>query len=378
MKQLKLISSISRVVLFSAFCGLLALFATALPAAGAVVGSLVYGSHFIDMSHVKGVLYSSVKLDDLNTSLGEYCRENKDIMISELVSDPRIEERFEVMDDIKDELPLPNMTISNDFVKPGDPLNFTPVADVVSYDARILKVRDCKVDLEIIPAQYEKTYLGKYKKQGSNNTDIPFEQYLFQQIILKARRAMHLLAIYKGIYNAAGVTTASTLTGFLKLVADEITATKISPIVTGAITDANVIAKLLLVYDGLGDEYKEEGVQMKVNSQIFDWVYRKFNPITNPTLVATANLADAEAARVNYLTLPGANAILVRESGLGASQRVIATPKQNMVFGCDSLSDSANIETQRFDRKIKVMIDWKAGVQFKEIHARALAVNDQV
>lgn len=378
MKQLKLISSISRVVLFSAFCGLLVLFATALPAAGAAVGALVYGSHYVNMNHVSGALFTSVKLDDLNTALGEYCRENKDILISELVSDPRLEERFEVMDDIKDEMPLPSMTLLDDFVKPGDPLNFTPTADAITYGARILKVRDCKVDLEIIPAQYEKTYLGKYKKQGSNLTDIPFEQYLFQQVILKARRAMHLLAIYKGVYNAAGVTTASTMTGYLKLIADEITALKISPIVTGAITDANVIAKLLLVYDGLGDEYKEEGVQMKVNSTIFDWVYRKFNPITNTSLVATSNLADAEAQRVNYLTLPGANAILVRESGLGASQRVIATPKQNMVFGCDSLSDSANIETQRFDRKIKVMIDWKAGVNFKEIHSKALAVNDQV
>ncbi len=346
-------------------------------AAVTLIAVLCFFNSFGAAPGVGLAMASAVNLDDLNTTLGDYCRENKDILISELVNDPRLADRFEVMDDIKDEMPLPNMTISDDFVKPGDAENFTPTSDVIKYNARILKVRDCKVDLLIVPAHYEKTFLGKYKKQGSNKTDIPFEQFLFQQIILKARRAMHLLAIYKGVYNASGTTTASTMNGFLKIISNEITAGKITPVVTGALTSTNVIDKLLLTYDALGEEYKDEGVQMKVNSTMFDWVYRKFNPITNPTLVATQNLADAEASKVNYLTLPGANCILVRETGLGTSQRVITSRKDNLVFGCDSLGEDANIETQRFNRTIKIMIDWKAGVEFKEIHSKALAVNDQ-
>lgn len=321
---------------------------------------------------------SSLDLTKLAAKLGDFCRENNDVLISELVLDPKLEERFTVYDDIKDEYPLPSLLIADDIVKPGNDRDFSPTENAIGFDARILKVRDCKIDLQIFPADFEKSYLGKYKKQGSRGQDIPFEQYVFQQIILKARKAMYLKAIYKGVYNASGTTTATTMNGYLKIIVDEITANNITPVVTGAITQPNCVDKLLLCYDGLSEDVKENGVQQKVNSQIFDWVYRKFNPITNAALVATDNLAKASAARVNYLALPGANCTLVRETGLGTSQRVITTPKENMAYGIDSIGDASNIEVQRDKRALNLLIDFKAGVEFASISPKVLTVNDQV
>lgn len=321
---------------------------------------------------------SSIKLTDLAAVLGAFCRDNTDVLISELVNDPNLAEKFAILDGIKDEHPLPFLTVGDDLVRPGNDREFNPAEDAIGFGARMLKVRDCKIDLQIFPADFEKSWLGKKKKKGSRGTDIPFEQFIMQQVIKKARRAMLNLAIYRGVYNVAGVTTASTMNGFLKIIADEITAGKIIPVVTGAITQANCVDKLLLTYDALGDEYKEEGVMQRVNSTIFDWVYRKLNPITNPTLVATDDLAKMKAAKVNYITLPGANCTLARETGLGTSQRVITCLKDNMSYGTDSTGDSGNVEIQRSERSLKLLIDFKAGVEFNEIHKNALAVNDQV
>lgn len=320
---------------------------------------------------------SSVKLADLAVTLGDYCRENTDVLISELVSDPKLAEKFAIYDDIKDEYPLPRLVLSDELVKPGNDKSFDPVEDAIDFDARILKVRDCKIDLQIFPADFEKSYLGKYKKPGSRGIDIPFEQFIFQQIILKARRAMYMKAIYKGVYNASGTTTATTLDGFLKLIANEVTADNITPVVTGAITNTNCVDKCLMLYDVLSDEVKEEGVLQRVNSQIFDWVYRKINPVTNTALVGTDSLATTKMKRVNYFDLPGGNITLVRESGLGASQKIITTTKDNLAIGVDSMDDDSNIEIQRDKRALNLLIDFKMGTQIADISPECLSVNDQ-
>ena len=49
-----------------------------------------------------------------------------------------------------------------------------------------------------------------------------------------------------------------------------------------------------------------------------------------------------------------------------------------MVYVTDSQSDSSTVDTQIFDRSIKLLIDFKAGVQFKEVNNNVLTVNDQV
>jgi hypothetical protein len=323
----------------------------------------------------KGILASSIDISELATKLGAYCQEHRDILISEILLNENFEEKFEIMDDITDELPLPSLNMTS-IVKPANPTTFSPTANALKFGARILKVRGCKVDLQLVPQVLEKTWLGKMKK-ANDPWDMPFEAFIFKYIIEKAREDVHLNGVFKGVYNAAGTTPIDTMDGFLELIADEITATAITPVVTGAITSVNVVEKLLAVYDAIGEAYKNKPSVMKVNAQIFDWYARKFAPVLNTSLVATDVAAGLANPLLRQMPLSGSNAILQREPGLGTSQRVMCSPKENFVYGCDTLNDFS-FDVQKFDRTIKILIDFKAGVNFKEVHGRALAVSDQV
>jgi hypothetical protein len=311
---------------------------------------------------------SSIDISVLNSKLGAYLRTNKDVLIAKTLLNQSLEDRFEVMDDCKDEVPLPNLSIT-DIIKPADPTTFSPTANALKFGARTLKARSIKVDLLLIPDVLEKTWLGKYKKAGSNPMDLPFEAFIMDYIAQKAQENLHLKAIYKGVYNAAGTAPGDTMTGLLKIIADEILATNITPIVTGAITADNVITSLEAVYDGLGEAYKASPTQLIVNPTIYNWYNRKYR--------AAYGANTDYAGMGGKLMLDGTQCEVIAEPGLGTSQRVIATSKENKVYGVDTVGDTAKIRTQEFDRSIKVMMDFKAGVEFKEISSEALSVNDQ-
>jgi len=314
----------------------------------------------------KNALFTGIKIVDLVSALGAYCQEHRDIMITESLQGDDFDQRFEVMDDVTDELPMPTLSIT-DLIKPGNAELFQPTANALSFGAEILKVRPIKVDLLLNPTVLEKTWLGKMKK-SSDPFDLPFEAFIMDYIGKKIKENLILKAVYKGVYNAAGTTPEATMDGFLKQISDKITALKIAPTVTGVITPTNVVTALESVYDDLGEAYKGGATEVKIAPQIFDWYGRKFRSDFGSNI-------NYSGITMNRRVLEGTNCTLVREPGLAGSQRTIATPKENMVYGVDS--KTFNMDIQKFDRTIKILIDFKGGVIFKETHTNALAVNDQ-
>lgn len=320
----------------------------------------------------------AVTVSALNTALGAFNRANKDLLFSNMLLDWNVSDLFTVMEGIKDEAPMPNLTVS-DLLQPGNNLTFNPLNNTLSFDANVLKVRNWKVDLLIDPNALEKTWLGDRGGSGTgiNNKKMPFEQYVMQQIVAKVKENMRLKAIWKGVYNASSATPGAIMDGLLGIQDAAVTATKLTPIVTGAITSTNVIDKLLLVYDGLSEAVKGSPTQMPVNSQIFDWYCRKFAPVLNSSII----VADAKGAmgtpQFNEVPLAGTNCTLKREPGLGTSQRVEVTTKSNRIFGCDTLAEGNSITTQEFERTIKLMIDGKAGVGYALLNNEIMRINDQ-
>lgn len=318
---------------------------------------------------------TAITTSGLNAALGAFYRANRNILVRDLYIGLKTDD-WTVYDGVKDELPLPKLSIG-ELVVPGDNVNFTPKTNVIGLGARILKTRNWKVDLLIDPAALEKTWLGYVNALGSRSEAIPLEQFVIEDLIKRIQKDIRTRALYRGVYNAGGTASIDIVNGLLKLVTDEIAASNITPIATGAVTSANVVDKLLQVHDGLGQEYKDEMTVMPVNSTIFDWYSRKFSPILNTNLIGAGG-APVQNGLINEIRLEGTNCMIKREVGLGTSQRLIITPAGNRVLGIDSMDDFTNFEFQRFNRTIKVLVDGKIGVNFNQVDNGALAVNDQV
>ncbi len=349
---------------------------------------------------------SALNVTALTTLLGAYCRDNKEEVYARImlglfddvpwikgnVAGHGILEDFDFMEEVTDEVPLPRMNITG-IVKPGHTpgasQTFVPKANAINFTARLLKVRDWSVDLLIDPKVLEKTWLAMNKVKGSwagKFTNAPAfgnidpEQFMMMEIIKAAHRDIRMNALYKGVYNAAGTTPVDIVNGWLQLVDDEITGGALVPIVTGVIDATNVDQKLHDVYDGLGEEFKAGDTQMKVAPQLFDWYVRKTKPVIQ--LNAGTSGAPDQPAGQGEIYLYGTNCRLKREPGQAGSQRVICTPKGNMVFGMDSQEEYSNVDIEKFERVIKVMMDGKVGLQFREVgdgtaSYKPLAVNDQ-
>lgn len=330
-----------------------------------IIGLVMTASAFVQ-PQITMNLGSSIDITELATKLGDYFREHRDVLVSETLLSDDFRDRFEVMDGVGDEVPLPNLSITS-IVKPANPLTFSPTSNALKFGARTLKVRGMKIDLQLVPEVLMKTWLGKLKKPD-DILQMPFEAFVMNYIMEKAREDIYLNAIYSGVYNAAGTTPGATMNGYKKIIADEITATNITPVVTGAISSTNIIDKVEQTYDALGEAYKGKPSEMKAAPVLFDWYNRRYRGEHG----ANNNYEGMKRGRV---LIDGTNCELVREPALAGSQRLICTPKENMVWG--SNSKDFVFDFQKFERTIKVLGDFKGGVEFKEIHARALAVNDQ-
>lgn len=322
------------------------------------------------LPQAKGALNAqSVSVADLATALGDYFRGDTNKIYKEMLLGMDIGDRFDIMDGVKDEMPLPNLSIS-DIVKPADPNNFNPPTGAIAFGARKLKVRGAKVDLKLVPQELYKTWLGKMYAKGSNPLDMPLQDFIKDYVREKVQENLRMQVLYKGVYNAVGTTPGAVANGLLKLVTDEITATNISPIATGALTAANIIDKVEAVYEGIGDAYKNKPLVMHAAPTLVTWYGKKYRELYG----ANNNYGGVNN---NSMKLDFGNVSLVAEPGMTGSQRLICTTPDNPTIGVDSTDDTNEILVQPFERTIKLMMDFKIGVEFKEIHGNVLAVNDQ-
>lgn len=363
-------------VLFSGLFSLAIGTATGIPAVGIFVAILVL-SFFTKAPELS--LMTAIDTTELAAALGDYYRENRDILNTQMLLDPTLSDKFTIYDDVTDELPLPNLEVAN-IIKPGVVKTFSGTSDALAFDAEILKVRDIKYDLFVVPTDLHKQWLA-YKRSnrradGSHDPfELPFEQFIMEHIMKAARNQLYLSAIFNGTYNAGGSTPASTMTGYATLVTSLIAAevatpgTGIVPVSVADPTSSNIIDIVEATYDGLDEAYKNVPTQMFANPTLFNYYVRKYR-------TDYGGNTDYDGMKSGRVTIDGTMCELVREPGLGTSNRLICGPKSNFAYGCDTAA-TAVMDIQKFDRGLKILGDFKAGVQFNFI-TKALSVNELV
>lgn len=324
----------------------------------------------------------SINLTALTTNLGTYCRENKDEIFSDMLlgmEDMLSRQGIELYDDVKDEYPLPNLMVG-DLLQPSDYVNFAPKNNALNFDSRTLKVRPFKADLLIFPQEFEKTWLAHARRGKGTFTkeNMPFYQFLMTKIIEKIKRELRY-ATWKGVYNAAGTAYLDICDGYLAKIAADITAGGIVPVVTGAVTAANVIASIEATAAGLGVDYKDQPGKCIVSPTLFGWYVKSTETAVGRHMGFNELSGGTNEPGQNRVFLRGTNIELISEPAFGASQRIVVSTDNNLVAGTDSLSEINDIKVQEFNRSIKLLLDGKWGVDYKLANAtyKPISTNDQ-
>lgn len=211
---------------------------------------------------------------------------------------------------------------------------FTPKGQV-DFNAVENKLQKIKIDIQFTADELEvfwNSWKVEWHEIGRNPIEWSFPRYLYETIILpKALEEMNKNA-YSGIYAAptagtAGVS-ASSVTGYAKVIADAITATDVTPIATGAFVANTMVNQLESFCDGIPQPYRDLPGDILIsatNSRSYWRDYRdKFG-------TGNSNMGNDN----NDLRIDATNKRLVPVVGMEGSNRIIFNPSsaKNMIWG---------------------------------------------
>lgn len=303
-------------------------------------------------------------------TLQAYVWENRNILLSKAFNSFKTSQFLTFHEGIKGKMPLTELTIGT--VARRWAAAFAPTASTIDFVPRELEVTRAKAELQFVPQDFESSYLGEARKQGQNWDDLPFEGYILERVMAKLFEE-HENAVWKG---AAAGSPASTDTlsqifdGFLEIIADEITATTLTPVPVsgGAWTEANIIPTLEAMWDNLKEAYKDGDVNVFLNYNLFALYNRAYRNQFG---------INADRPLDGRLRLDFGNAYLVPVPGLASKNRVIMTPAGNLHIGIDA-PDDMTFGFEQNKRYMDFWMDFNIGVQIGLVNDETIIVNDLV
>jgi len=236
-----------------------------------------------------------------------------------------------------------------------------------------------KVEHKEIPQDMEDTYLGFLRRSGFNHQEWPLERFTIMKLLEKLNQEFEV-AVWQGVKKATALAEGDamniTFDGYLQIVADAITATDVTPVVTGAITEANVLDKLKLMYAGLSPELKQNGTDIWVSYDVFDMYVAAMDTKFAGNSAPYVELGSADYRGLRYRQ-GGGNTTIIPVAGMGSSGRVIMLPRDQFHIGFDSLADWSNFNFEQQVRELLYWMDFKIGVTITLLRDGIAVVNDQ-
>lgn len=319
----------------------------------------------------ESIVYTSAE------SFQAYVREYSDRLFTKLFYGFKTAQLATPYEGVKGEMILSELQVQDNIIKRWAKA-FNPVA-AAEFVPTTLKTTLNKVDLSIVPQEYEASYLGMMRQKGQNPRDWPFEAYIMEQIMNKMNQEMEY-AFWQGdeaVSPAATDNLRETFDGILTIIADAITATTVTPVATGAITSSNALASFFSMWQQVGEAYKEGGIDFFCSYAVFDNFRNDYKTTygANPIETEVINNAGYSVMGLRY-EYGGGNSYIIPTPGLSGSGRVIATPRENLVYGIDDPSDlTFNFDTA--NRELQFWADFRMGVQLLQARDGILVVNDQ-
>lgn len=247
----------------------------------------------------------------------------------------------------------------------------------VVWGQRVLETFLNKLEFSFVPTEWENNYMGFLRRSGQDPMDFPFEAFVMMKIVQKQRKEFED-AVWQAVQAGVPADTdpmQATFDGFLQIIADEITATNISPVITGAITPANILEKIRDMWAVVDTAYKTDA-EMAILMDFADFdTYRIAYKELYHQSPSTAPQTGTDYPGVLF-ELGGGRVRIIPVPGLGTSKRKIITPLSNLVLGFDGV-ENLNLNVEQNHWRLDIFGAYRIGVQFRTLEEGVLVVNDQ-
>lgn len=357
------------------------------------------------------------------SALTGYAQAMQKPLISTLVNAMDIKDDILFQPGVKNTMALPKLKVGKGF-KPYTG-SFVSEDNAVKYTDRLLTVKVGQRDLLIDPEDYRTKYLAWQAGLGAaaNNKEnqIPFAQYLWNQIIVELASEINDQTAFFG-YDYTGVAAYGagtvynpgdrmyyTQNGVVKYFENLVTTTAgqnpdtnptkwndvsaggVSPgiksylsavtganaVATGAITDGTTgLAKATQLYQAVGGQFRKTKMVLHCSFTDFDFI---LNGVLNTYNKYTEKDVDGGFF---FLPLSNKQCVIKPATWMAGSRRMILEPcdasmrGQNLIMGVDLLSDLNQIEVIKRAYKLELAIKFALGFQISDVNA--IWINDQV
>jgi hypothetical protein len=351
--------------------------------------------------------------------ISDYAGDHKGELFRKMVFGMEAARHLTIQPDIKDETPLINLKVTKG-LRPYN--NRVQSESQIQYAQRKLKTGLGKKELEVDPQSYRGTYLSKYMDPSAFSRKIPFEQFTNEAILEEFGTEINESVVYYGLHpdrfatfdagavyavgalikfansgifdyyrvvtlTEAGQSPTTHAAKFLKItdraisdgfqihLLEDIAASRLAQTVVGEIDNATrkAVASFLKVFRALPTPYRTKTNYAYCSFDTFDLLIDDMREIEQYTVTDSSTNMIQESA----IYVPGTNRKLIAQAcgWLGASERIIVTQRENMIFGCDLLSDANQIRT--IDEMWTTQMGLLFNPGFNYALTEAVAINDR-
>ncbi|HEY3403882.1 MAG TPA: hypothetical protein VGK59_10875 [Ohtaekwangia sp.] len=370
------------------------------------------------------------------TAITAYAANKQADIIGQTINGMDIAGDVMVMPGVKNKVPMPKLKVGKGFRPYSGDEEFR--VKKFKYTDRYLEVKVGKYEFRIDPEDYMNTYLAWVNSAGSDatKTDIPFAEFLFNEVIAEVQSELNDETAYKGFdssatadfnpastYTAASaakvkfapaadnplavkeyfmcivntsagespdthpakwqnVTARAVTPGLESLILAGITASEISPVATGAITATEGVALTAFnkLFRAWSSPYRNKGIIISCSQTDMDY-------LIDDILTKYSKYTREDLSNAPYIYLPNSNkkCIVKVATWLGTSRRLISGPSvagdvngrhKNLYMGTDLESDISTLSVMKTELwRLKAGLKARVGFQIQDMES--IKVGDQ-
>jgi hypothetical protein len=282
---------------------------------------------------------------------------------------------------VTDKLILARQDVTASLIKEwNSTLGFTN--DAIEVTSVNLEVARMKTELKfIIGDDTLHAYKAYLKGAGLVSDDMGLVEYLLQDPISVQQEELEN-AMWQGVELNSGIGTRpliDRINGYREIARLAGVAGDATVVTTGAITSANAVEKVELVYQGADKTMKDRGFMIFCSYNLFEnYQLRMLNLHSNADMMLKTITGQGYTLEGMPLRLGAGRSFLVPVPGMGDDDGLVATRPEFLAYGFDYESEWTDWKIQEYGWETWALNKFPVGVQILLQKEGFLIVNEQL